>query len=241
MSFSSSCGINSSPRSPKQKIDAAKMAIPLATNGIGLATALSSIGAYFRLNQRIGFTSVSLTLPFTTIAIMAGMKVIESTNAEARASISVVAIGENVLPSTPSKVRSGTKTRKMISCPNTVGLTISCAASRVSSMRSVRVNNRPWCSCRSARRRNAFSTMMTAPSTMSPKSRAPRLIRLPETPSAFMPEAVISIVMGMTAAVISAARMFPRRRNSTTMTSNAPSVRFFSTVQIVALTSLERL
>ena len=36
--------------------------------------------------------------------------------------------------------------------------------------------------CASERRRDAFSTMMTAPSTMSPKSIAPRLIRLPEMP-----------------------------------------------------------
>ena len=83
--------------------------------------------------------------------------------------------------------------------------------------------------------------MMTAPSTIRPKSSAPRLIRLPDTRRAFIPDAVISIVIGMTAAVMSAARMLPSSRNRTTMTSNAPSVRFFSTVAIVALTSFDRL
>jgi hypothetical protein len=42
--------------------------------------------------------------------------------------------------------------------------------------------------------------------------------------------AVINMVIGMTAAVMSAARILPSSRNSTTMTSSAPSVRFFSTV-----------
>ena len=56
-----------------------------------------------------------------------------------------------------------------------------------------------------------------------------------------MPDAVISIVIGMTAAVISAARILPSSRKSTAMTSKAPSTRFFSTVAIVALTSFERL
>ena len=81
---------------------------------------------------------------------------------------------------------------------------------------------------------------MTAPSTISPKSSAPRLIKLPDTRSPFIPAAVSSMVMGMTAAVMSAARTLPSSRNSTTTTSSAPSVRFFSTVPIVAETSLER-
>ena len=69
------------------------------------------------MNQRIGFTSVSLTLPVTSNAIIAGTKVSDSTKAEASAIISVIAIGAKVLPSMPWKVSSGTKTRKMINCP----------------------------------------------------------------------------------------------------------------------------
>ena len=58
-----------------------------------------------------------------------------------------------------------------------------------------------------------FSTMMTAPSTMMPKSSAPRLIRLPLTPRSTMPVMVKSIESGMTHAVMSAARMLPRKQN----------------------------
>ena len=70
-----------------------------------------------------------------------------------------------------------------------------------------------------AKRRRQFSTMMTAPSTISPKSSAPRLIRLPETRFCTMPVMVSSIESGMIAAVMSAARKLPSSRNSTTMTS----------------------
>ena len=52
-----------------------------------------------------------------TKATMAGTKVSERTNAPASASITVVAIGPNILPSTPVKVSSGAKTRKMIAWP----------------------------------------------------------------------------------------------------------------------------
>ena len=79
--------------------------------------------------------------------------------------------------------------------------------------------------------------MITAPSTIRPKSSAPRLIRLPETPPRTMPVMVISIAIGITAAVISAARKFPSRSSSTTMTSSAPSTRFLVTVAMVRSTS----
>ena len=55
-----------------------------------------------------------------------------------------------------------------------------------------------------------------------------------------MPVAVISIASGMTSAVMSAARKLPSSRNSTTMTSSAPSARFVATVSIVASTSSVR-
>ena len=117
MSFSSSCGMNSSPSAPNRRAAARKTPAPPATKGSGWATARASTGAYFALNQRIGRTSVSLTRPVTHSAIIAGTKVSDSTNAEASASISVIAIGAKVLPSTPWKVSSGTKTRKMMAWP----------------------------------------------------------------------------------------------------------------------------
>ena len=53
----------------------------------------------------------------SSTAIIAGTKVSDSTKAEASASIIVIAIGENVLPSTPVKVSSGAKVSRMIAWP----------------------------------------------------------------------------------------------------------------------------
>ena len=53
----------------------------------------------------------------------------------------------------------------------------------------------------------AFSTITTAPSTIMPKSSAPRLIRLALTLLVNMPVKVNSIASGITIAVISAARI----------------------------------
>ena len=49
-----------------------------------------------------------MTRPVIAIAIRAGTKVSDSTKADARARMTVSAIGWNILPSTPVKVRSGT-------------------------------------------------------------------------------------------------------------------------------------
>ena len=62
----------------------------------------------------MGFTSFSVSFLLSSTAIIAGTKVNERTKAEASASIIVIAMGENVLPSTPVKVSSGAKTRKMM-------------------------------------------------------------------------------------------------------------------------------
>jgi hypothetical protein len=82
--------------------------------------------------------------------------------------------------------------------------------------------------------------MMTAPSTMRPKSMAPRLIRLPLVRVCTMPIAVSSIDSGIASAVMIAARKFPSMTNRTTTTSSAPSARLRSTVRIVASTSIRR-
>ena len=55
-----------------------------------------------------------------------------------------------------------------------------------------------------------------------------------------MPAALSSIVTGITAAVISAARTLPSMRNSTATTSSAPSARFVATVLTVLSTSTPR-
>ena len=85
-----------------------------------------------------------------------------------------------------------------------------------------------------------FSTITTAPSTMIPKSSAPRLIRFALTFALTMPVNVISIDSGITSAVISAARMLPRNRNRIAITRIAPSSRFFLTVATAFSTSTVR-
>jgi hypothetical protein len=82
--------------------------------------------------------------------------------------------------------------------------------------------------------------MITAPSMMIPKSIAPRLMRFALTLSSTMPVTVNSIDSGMTQAVAIAALKLPRTRKRTTITSRAPSRRFFSTVAMVASTRCVR-
>jgi hypothetical protein len=77
---------------------------------------LSQHGAYFSLNQRIGFTSVSLTLPLITIAIIAGTKVSDSTKAGERHHQRDRHRREG-LALDALEGEQGTKTRKMMSWP----------------------------------------------------------------------------------------------------------------------------
>ena len=85
-----------------------------------------------------------------------------------------------------------------------------------------------------------FSTMITAPSTIRPKSSAPRLIRLALTLFWTIPVMRMSIDSGITAAVMSAARQLPSSASSTTTTSSAPSKRLVATVLMVRSTSIVR-
>src|SRR6266540_1942711 len=102
------------------------------------------------------------------------------------------------------------------------------------------VSRRPSARWRSATRRTEFSVIITAPSTISPKSIAPRLIRLPEMSKRRMRLAAISIESGMTVAVSNAPRQLPSSRMRTKITISAPSIRFLATVWIVRLTSSVR-
>ena len=82
---------------------------------------------------------------------------------------------------------------------------------------------------------------MTAPSTIRPKSSAPKLIRLALTLVCTMPVMSISMDIGITIAVSRAARTLPSITNKTTTTNTAPSSRFFCTVAMVLSTSTVRL
>ncbi len=86
-----------------------------------------------------------------------------------------------------------------------------------------------------------FSTITTAPSTMMPKSMAPRLSRFALI-VALAPCRVTanSIESGITSATMSAARRFPSSSSSTATTSAAPSNRLVRTVSSVASTSRVR-
>jgi hypothetical protein len=74
------------------------------------------------------------------------------------------------------------------------------------------------------------STIITAPSTIIPKSIAPKLIRFPLTPNAFIKITANSIDNGITEATIKPARRFPRNKIRTKITINAPSSKFLVTV-----------
>ena len=72
--------------------------------------------------------------------------------------------------------------------------------------------------------------MTTAPSTIMPKSIAPRLIRFALMPKNRMPRKLKRRESGMIEAVTSAARKLPRNISKTTVTKMNPSKRFCFTV-----------
>ena len=82
--------------------------------------------------------------------------------------------------------------------------------------------------------------MMTAPSTISPKSMAPRLIKLPDSPSALMTVTANNKASGMVVATTMPARKSPSKSSKMAITNSAPSSRFLTTVRTVRSTSTER-
>lgn len=72
--------------------------------------------------------------------------------------------------------------------------------------------------------------MITELSTISPKSMAPRLIRLAVTPVAAIRLAANSIDRGIARVTNRPARTLPNMASKTTMTSKPPSVRLVRTV-----------
>ena len=175
----------------------------------------------------------SVTGPLNSKATAAGTKVTDSRIALSRAITTVMAIGWNILPSTPSRAKIGAYTAVIINTPNNAGRMTSRVASNTSCRRSFNASG-PVCWLR---RRRQFSTMMMAPSTSRPKSSAPRLIRLALTRVCTIPVKVISIARGITSAVRMAARILPSIRNKITITSKAPSTRLVVTVLRVFSTS----
>ena len=81
------------------------------------------------------------------------------------------------------------------------------------------------------------STIITAPSTINPKSIAPRLIKFPLTPKTRINETANNMESGITEATINPALKLPKNKTSTKITISAPSIKFFSTVPIALFTS----
>ncbi len=74
------------------------------------------------------------------------------------------------------------------------------------------------------------STITSVPSTMMPKSSAPRLSRFAGMPVKCMQMKANSSESGIVTAVSSAARTLPRNRNSTATTMTSPSSSVWVTV-----------
>ena len=183
----------------------------------------------------------SVTLPDIKAEIAAGTKVSDRIIEATSAKITVSAIGLNIFPSTPVKVKIGKYTIVIIITPKRLGLITSVALSKVVSRRSVKESFLPNNICWLAKFLMQFSTTITAPSTIKPKSSAPKLIRLALILLSTIPVIVINIANGITRAVINAALKLPRNKNNITITKSAPSRRLFLTVLIVALTRSVRL
>ena len=71
---------------------------------------------------------------------------------------------------------------------------------------------------------------MTAPSTSSPKSNAPKLIKFPLTPKRCININANNIDNGITDATTKPALKFPKNKINTNSTINAPSNKFLETV-----------
>ena len=81
---------------------------------------------------------------------------------------------------------------------------------------------------------------MTAPSTRSPKSNAPKLIKLPLTPNKCIKIKANNIASGITDATTKPALKFPKNKIKTKITINAPSNKFLETVPIALSTIFVR-
>ena len=84
------------------------------------------------------------------------------------------------------------------------------------------------------------STIITAPSTINPKSIAPKLIKLPLTPNKLIKLTANNNANGITEATINPALQFPIKSTKIKITINAPSMRFVLTVEIALFTNLDR-
>ena len=118
---------------------------------------------------------------FRNNAASTGISVNASINEPAIAKLILKAIGLNILPSSPCKLKSGKNTTIIMRIANAIGLATSFAAVKTASVRLTL----PPCSSRSAMIRKEFSTITTAPSTIIPMpiARPASDIKLAESPA----------------------------------------------------------
>ena len=182
-------------------------------------------------------TGVSSCLDFarTNHKASRGVTVTARRSDPARARMTVSAIGRNIFPSIPVSAKIGTYTRMMMPTARVMGRRTSRPAAWISLSLS------SWLMAPFfANRRRMLSTITTEPSTSNPKSMAPRLMRLPESPTCIIPVNAINIDSGMADATITPARRSPRKKNRTAMTRSPPSSRLLRTVRITFETKMVR-
>jgi len=78
-----------------------------------------------------------------------------------------------------------------------------------------------------------YSTIITAPSIIIPKSSAPKLIRFASTPKIYINEIVNNKASGIIDAITNAERIFPRRITTINITIKQPKIRVSATVNEV--------
>ena len=89
-------------------------------------------------------------------------------------------------------------------------------------------------------RNTVLSTIITAPSTIIPKSIAPKLIKFTQTSNTFIKIKANNKDNGIVEATIKPPRQLPNKKISTKITINAPSIRFVVTVEVVSPINLLR-
>ncbi len=141
------------------------------------------------------------------------------------AKIMLIAIGWNSLASTPSKLKSGINTTKIMVAAKNTGRATSLPASKI---RSRAVNVLSW----RLKCLNMFSTITTEPSTSMPiaTARPPSDIKLAETLSHTIIIKAIAMAIGMDMSTNNVARRFIRNRASTTTIKIKARVSAFTTV-----------
>ena len=85
-----------------------------------------------------------------------------------------------------------------------------------------------------------YSTIITAPSMMMPKSMAPKLIRLASTPNKYIMASANNKLKGITEATTSPERKLPSSKTTTNTTIKQPKTRFSTMVKVVRPINSER-